>query len=177
MRASLGSLAVAFCLTLPLSASPQHRGRADAHSAPKQGPAPFYGVPNTAHDRSYVDHPGHVNAPHVDGNRWVGHDTGPNDPNYHLNHPFEHGPFNGGFGPEHRWRLAGGGPSRFSFGGFNFSVAPYDVGFCSGWLWDSDYVAIYGDPDHPGWYLAYNTRLGTYVHVMYLGAQAVALHP
>jgi hypothetical protein len=168
------SLLAALLLTFAIPALAQHpKLEVGGGHIPKHGPAPFKGPAKAVPEKpNYSEHEGHPNAPHVDakGDHWVGHDTGRDDPHYHLDHPWEHGHFTGGFGPHHVWHLAGGGPSRFWFGGFYFSVAPYDVGFCDGWLWDSDQIVIYEDPDHVGWYLAYNVRLGVYVHVEYLGA-------
>jgi hypothetical protein len=174
-------LALATLLVLAVPAFAQHHeeggGDRGSHEsfhpvAPKSGPKAFQGTPHQVEPtRTYSDREGHPNAPHVDAGRtWVGHDSGRDDTRYHMDRPFEHGRFEGGFGREHMWRLGGGGPSRFWFNNWYWMVSPVDIGFCDGWFWDSDEIVIYPDPDHDGWYLAYNTRLGTYVHVEYLGA-------
>ena len=150
--------------------APMRQAQQPAHNAPMPS-APARADNPTQAQRNYVDQPGHPDAPHVDhGQTWVGHDTGRDDPRYHVDQPFAHGRFTGGFGRSHVWVLAGGGPSRFWFNGWYWDVAAADLAFCDGWFWDSDQIVIYDDPDHPGWYLAYNVRLGTYVHVEYLGA-------
>jgi hypothetical protein len=175
MKRFMGPLLVAAVAAFTLPALAQ---RPENHPAParpevgggfipQHGPREHTPLPSGGQ----VDRPGHPAAPHVDADtgRWVGH-TGPGDNAYHLDHPWEHGHFPEPIGGGHVWRLVGGGPDRFWFGGFFFSVAPADVGYCNGWLWDSDDIILYPDPDHPGWYLAYNVRLGIYVHVMFLGS-------
>ena len=172
MKKTIGLLFTLVLFSIPALAQKEHP---EAHTAaprpPKHGPAPVkVGRPAPVDHKDYRDVEGHPGAPHVHANgKWIGHDTGRGDVNYHLDHPWAHGRFTGGFGRGHVWHIGGGDRSRFWFGGFYFTVAPYDFGFVDDWNWGTDEVVIYEDPDHDGYYLAYNVRLGTYAHVEYLG--------
>jgi hypothetical protein len=110
--------------------------------------------------------------PHVDPDaRWIGHDSGRRDPRYHVEHPFPHGRFKQPIGRGHVYRIGGwdAPQRRFWFAGSYFLLAEPDAAYVGDWDWSSDDVVLYDDPDHPGFYLAYNVRLGTYVHVQYDG--------
>jgi hypothetical protein len=178
MKILIGLLVVLFLFSFPaLAQRDEHGGErgGQGHEGgghiPSHGPPAVHGNPHHQEgDRHFNDREGHPDAPHVhaDGH-WVGHDTGRDDARFHVDHPWEHGRFSGGFGRGHVFRIEGGNRERFWFGGFYFNVAPADHGYCDGWRWDTDQIVIYQDPDHVGWYLGYNVRLGTYVHVMYLG--------
>ncbi len=141
---------------------------------PAKGPpaahAPFDAHPHETESHVVV-HGGHPDVPHVDRahDEWHGHNFDPHDPHYHVDRPYEHGRWNGGFGRDHVWVMGGGTRERFMFNNWAWSVTPYDYNVVSGWDWNNDQVVIYDDPDHGCFYLAYNPRLGTYAHVEYQG--------
>jgi len=170
------SLALVFALTVLGAVSvgggflPRH-GPTPMRSAEIQQRTAEHGA---AWQRDFRDAPGHPNAPHVHSNGdWIGHDYEPGDKRFLIDHPYAHGRFNLGFGYEHVFPLTGRSGERFGLAGGAFSVGAFDAAYVADWLWESDSLAIYEDADHPGWYLAYNPRLGTYAHVKYLGRAEV----
>jgi hypothetical protein len=137
----------------------------EAAPARNQQPAP------QPQNRMAVDRTGHPDVPHVHAknDQWVGHSSGREDVHYQNSQPWARGRFSGGFGPQHVFVLGGGNRERFWFNNFYWDIAPYDYYVVERWNWEGDQIVIYEDPDHDGWYLAYNSRLGTYAHVEYLG--------
>jgi hypothetical protein len=110
-------------------------------------------------------------TPHVNHDHWYGNDA-PNDGRYRIAHPFERGRFEHS-GPSYRYnvvRIDRDGHRFWLNGGFFFQIASWDWDFAASWCWDcGDNFVVYDDPDHPGWYLVYNTETGTYLHAEYVG--------
>ncbi len=157
-----------------------HKEAVGGGHIPARGPAPTHAAPSRNQPAQHAqenhiaaDRQGHPELPHVHANndQWVGHNSGREDAHFRMDHPWAHGRFEGGFGREHVFILGGGNRERFWFNNFYWNIAPYDYNIVGGWNWSGDQVVIYEDPDHVGWYLAYNPRFGTYAHVEYLGNQ------
>ncbi len=186
MRIPLGvTLAFALIASAPAIAQPQEHHE-EAKAAPaahavdrnppranggKIPPAPEKRDVNAARDVHKFDDGRSSDRPHVANNHWYGHEA-PNDPRFHLDHPFPHGKF-AHFGPSYRYSITriDVNAHRFWFpGGFYFDIAAFDWAQCADWCWNcgNDFV-VYEDTDHVGWYLLYNVHTGVYVHCQYMG--------
>jgi hypothetical protein len=152
---------------MPLSAQARHEG----------GSRPSPVIPHEPMARE----PGHAapliepgrppaRAPYVRDDHWYGH-AAPDDPRFHLEHPFQFGHF-GLVGPSHLYAV-----SRFDLAarhvwlpGGMFEIADWDWPVTTPWCWTCDQFVVYLDPDHPGWYLLYDVRMGEYVHAELVGS-------
>ena len=176
MRVSVWFAVAAACFAAPNVAHGQNeaQGQRQAQGQHREAvhipPAPVArGRPDTGPERERGREGGGV--PYVRGDHWYGH-AAPNDSRFHLDRPFPDGRF-AEAGPRHRFRVGRVDLDAHRIwlaGGFSFAIAPWEWSITAPWCWDCpDEFVVYDDPDHPGWYLLYNTRFGEYVHVQYVG--------
>ncbi|HUI73818.1 MAG TPA: hypothetical protein VLX32_02680 [Candidatus Acidoferrum sp.] len=159
-------------------AEPSHQNAEKEHKPPQANQGHVPPAPEARKNRAERPEPERtkggkvISTPHVENNHWYGR-ARPNDPRYHLAHPFPHGHFEH-FGPSYRYSIVriDAGHHRFWLtGGYYFEVAPWEWSLCSDWCWTcpNDFV-IYDDADHVGWYLLYNMQTGVFVHVQFMGS-------
>jgi hypothetical protein len=133
--------------------------------------APTRRPPNARPEPEHIARGRDNGIPHVSHDHWYGH-ASPGNGRYHLNQPFRSGRF-GRVGPAYRYSIVRIDRRAHRFwipGGYYFYIAPWEWPLVVNWCWDcGDDFVVYIDPDHPGWYLLYNTETGTYIHVQYAG--------
>ena len=187
MRNQLGFvLAIALIASAPAFAQPQERHEEGKQEAPKRAveknpprangghipPAPERRAdPNAGREAHKFEDGRASDRPHVANDHWYGHEA-PNDPRFHIDHPFPHGHF-AHFGASYRYRVVRYdiAAHRFWFAGGGFEIAAWDWAQCADWCWNcgADDFVVYEDSDHVGWYLVYNIHTGVYVHAQFLG--------
>ena len=164
MRPTIGLIAAMLLVAAPAVAQRGGERRKDPPRAEPERKA------QPEHGRGPAAVPTPKRAPaHINGVIWMGREHPRNDPRFRLARPWEFGRFRGRLGVEHVWVLRGGTRARFSVGAGYFRVAAWEYPLVNDWWWDRDEIMIFEDPDAEGWYVAFNTRLGTSVHVLFLG--------
>jgi len=179
IRTALAITTAAFlAVSVPSQVSAQGRGRGGGMGRPATAGGGFRpAIPRAPAARgggrvAPMFEPGHpaTTAPYVRNDQWYGH-AAVNDPRFRLASPFQHGRFPL-TGPSHIYTVNrfDAGTRRIWMPGGQFEIADYDWAVTAPWCWTCDEFAVYPDPDHAGWYLIYDVRMGEYVHAQFLGA-------
>ena len=171
------ALAVALFASAPVFAQhdePRHEETPPhANGGHVPAPPPHREDPHAVKEVEHTPDGKVLDRPHVNNDHWYGH-AAVDDKRFHLDHPFAHGHFEH-FGPTYRYNVVRVDVHAHRFwlpGGFFFDIAAWDWAVAANWCWTGcgNIIVVYEDPDHPGWYMIYNTETGAYVHAQYMGA-------
>ena len=121
--------------------------------------------------RVLAEKPGHPNAPHVDvqTSHWVRHETGRADVNYHLDRPWEHGHFPGYDRRDSRLSSRRRQPATVWIRRILLQRGAIRLRVCQRLAVGHGRHRALRRSGSPRLLLGVRCRLGTYVHVLYLG--------